>query len=173
MGSACGQHEGVGNAAAHDELVHLVGQALQDGELGGHLGARHDGGQGALGLGQGLGQGVNLGRQQRAGAGDGCELRNAVGRAFGAVGRTKRVVHEDVAQRGHLCGPALPCSSSRPRSGGSFPGRRQPRPAAPRPRPASSATAARRGPAARPCALATGGQGVSGLNSPRSGGPGG
>jgi hypothetical protein len=39
------QHEGVGNAAAHDELVHLVGQALEDGQLGGHLGAGHDGGQ--------------------------------------------------------------------------------------------------------------------------------
>ena len=68
------------------------------------LAAGDDGHQRAFGVRQGLGDGVDLGRQQRAGAGDGGKLGDAVGGAFGAVGGAEGVVHEDVAQGGHLLG---------------------------------------------------------------------
>ena len=96
------KHEGVGNAAADDELIDLFGQALEDGEFGGHLGARHDGHQRALGRQQRLGDGVHFSRQQRTGAGDGGKLGDAIGAGFGAVRGAKGVVHKDVAQGGHL-----------------------------------------------------------------------
>ena len=99
-----GQHEGVGNAAAHNELVHVFGQRLQNGQLARHLGAGHDGHQRALGVGQGLVDGIDLGGQQRAGAGDGRELGNAVGGAFSAVRGAKGVVHKHVAQGGEFSG---------------------------------------------------------------------
>jgi hypothetical protein len=101
-GQAFGQHEGVGDAAADDQAVDLAGQRLQDGQLGADLAAGHDGHQRPLRVGQRLGDGVDLGRQQRAGAGDRGELGNAVGAGFGAVRGAEGVVHEDVAQRGHL-----------------------------------------------------------------------
>ena len=41
-------HEGVGHAAAEDELVDLAEQVLDDTNLGAHLGAAHDGHEGAL-----------------------------------------------------------------------------------------------------------------------------
>ena len=60
-GQTSRQHEGVGNAAAYDELIDLIGQALQNRQFGADLAASHDGGQRALGLCQRFGQGVNLG----------------------------------------------------------------------------------------------------------------
>jgi len=45
-----------------------------------------------------LADGVHLGRQQRAGAGNRRGLGDAVGRAFGAVRGAEGVVHEDVTQ---------------------------------------------------------------------------
>ena len=71
---------------------------MQDGKLGRHLGPRHDGHQRALGLCQRLGDGVDLSSQQGAGAGDRRVLGDAIGRTFGSVGRTKSVIHKDVAQ---------------------------------------------------------------------------
>ena len=61
-----GEHEGVGDAAADDQAVDLVGQALQDRELGAHLAARHDGQQRPLRRLQRLREGVDLGGEQRA-----------------------------------------------------------------------------------------------------------
>jgi hypothetical protein len=75
---------------------------LQDGQLGRHLGARDDGHQRTRWRCQCLGDGIDLGRQQRAGAGGLRVLGNTVGRAFGAVGRAKGVIHIDVAQPGQL-----------------------------------------------------------------------
>ena len=57
---------------------------------------------GRFGWASALRDGVDLGRQQRAGAGDRRELRDAVGRGLGAVRGAEGVVHEDVAQRRHL-----------------------------------------------------------------------
>ena len=99
---ASSQHEGVGNAATDDQLVHLVGQALEDSEFGRHLGAGHDRHQRAAGVGQRQGDGIHFGRQQRAGAGHGSKLGNAIGGGFGAVRRAKGVVHKNIAQAGHL-----------------------------------------------------------------------
>ena len=98
------QHEGVGDAAAHNQLVHVLRQAFEDGQLGRHLRARHDGRQWAFGVGQGFANRVDLGRQQRPGTGDRGELGDTVGRALGAVGGAKGVVHIDIAQRSHFAG---------------------------------------------------------------------
>jgi len=96
------EQEGVGDAAADDQLVDVGRQALQDGELGADLGARDDRHQRALGLGQRLGDGVGLGRQQRAGARHLGELRDAVGGGLSAVRGAEGVVDVDVGQRGEL-----------------------------------------------------------------------
>jgi hypothetical protein len=57
---------------------------------------------GRFGLRQGLGDGVDLGRQQRPGAGGLRVLGDAVGGGLGAVRGAEGVVHEDVAQLRHL-----------------------------------------------------------------------
>ncbi|MCY1529351.1 hypothetical protein D9M68_644900 [compost metagenome] len=103
-GQAGGEHEGIGDAAAHDQLVDLVGQRLQDGQLGRHFGAAHDGDERTLGFVQRAAQGFQLGLQQGAGAGHGREARNAVGGGLGPVGRAEGVIDVDVAQRRHLLG---------------------------------------------------------------------
>ncbi|CFW32028.1 Uncharacterised protein [Bordetella pertussis] len=89
-GQAGGQHEGVGDAAADHQLVDLVGQRLQDGQLGRHLGAAHDRHQRPLGIMQRAPQRVELGLQQRAGAGHRREARDAVRGGLGAVRRGAR-----------------------------------------------------------------------------------
>jgi hypothetical protein len=99
---AGGEQEGVGDAAADDQLIDLVGQRLQDGQLGGNLGAANDGDQRALRVEQRLAQGVDLGAHQHAGAGDRGEFGDAVGGCFGAVGGAEGVIDIDVAQLGHL-----------------------------------------------------------------------
>ena len=83
-------------------MIDVFGQRLQDGQFGRYLGAGHDGCQRASRVGQGGLNGVDLGRQQRARASNRGELGDAVGRAFGAVGGAKGIVHKDVAQRGQL-----------------------------------------------------------------------
>ena len=100
-GQARGEHEGVGDAAADDELVDLGGEGLQDGELGGDLRAGDDRHQRALRVRERAAQGVQLGGQQRPGAGDLRELRDAVGGGLGAVRGAEGVVGVHVAQRGH------------------------------------------------------------------------
>ena len=94
----CGQHEGIGNAATDDELIHIGSQAFQNREFGGHLAARHNRGQWAFGVGQCFADGIDFGCQQRPCASNRRVLRNAVGRAFGAVRGAKGVVHKNVAQ---------------------------------------------------------------------------
>ena len=91
----------------HHQLVDLVGQRLQDGQLGRDLGAADDGDQRTLGLMQGAAQRVQLGFQQRTGAGHRREAGDAVRGGLGAVRRAEGVVDVDVAQRGHLPGQRL------------------------------------------------------------------
>ena len=101
---AGGEQEGVGDAAANDQAVDLGRQALQDRQLGADLGAGDDGHERALRTGQRFRDGIDLGREQRAGAGQLGELGDAVGAGLGAVRGAEGVVNEDVAQRGHLLG---------------------------------------------------------------------
>ncbi len=99
-GQTFGQHEGVGDAAAHDQAIDLVGQGLQDGELGGDLGACDDGHQRARRFFQRAADGVDLSRQQGARTGDGRVLGDAIGGRLSAVGGAESVVHIDVAELG-------------------------------------------------------------------------
>ena len=94
--------EGVGDAAADDQLVDLADQVVQQCQLGRDLGAGDDRQQRARRLLQRLAQRVELGHQQRAGRGDRGEPDHAVGGGLGAVRGAERVHHEDVAQRGVL-----------------------------------------------------------------------
>ena len=94
-----GQHEGVGDTATDNQLVNFVSQGLENGELGTYLAARDDGGQWTLRMRQRFLNRVDLGRQQRSRARYGRKLRNAVGRALGAMGRSKSVVDKNIAQR--------------------------------------------------------------------------
>jgi hypothetical protein len=84
-----------------------VCQLREDGEFGGNLGAAHDRDQRPLGVVQGLAQGLQLGRQQRPGAGYRSVLGDAVRAGLGPVRGRKRVVDVDVTQRGHLPGERL------------------------------------------------------------------
>ena len=85
----------------------LLDKRLQNSQLGADLAARHDGNQRALRRGQGFANGIHLGGQQRARAGHGRILRNAVGAGFGAVGGAKRVVHKNIAQAWPFFAPTL------------------------------------------------------------------
>ena len=101
---AGGEQEGVGDAAADDELVDLVGQRLENGEFRGNLGAAHDGDQRPLGFAQGLGERIDFATHQDAGAGDRGIFRDAVRRRFGAVRGAEGVIDVDVAELGHFLG---------------------------------------------------------------------
>ena len=98
------QHEGVGNAAAHNQLIHIFRQRLQDGEFGADLGTGDDRGQRAFGRGQRFADGIDFGGQQRPGASHRRELRDAVSGALGAVRGAECVVHINVAKCRHLLG---------------------------------------------------------------------
>ena len=108
------EHERVGDAAAHDQLVHFRGERFQDGELGRNLGAGDDRDQRPRGMVERLAQRVELGRHQRPGAGDGGELAQCRGWSprRGARCRTRRSRRYRTAPPS--CGRALRRSSSRP-----------------------------------------------------------
>jgi hypothetical protein len=167
---AGGQHEGVGDAAADDQAVDVLRQALQDGQLGADLGAGDDGHQRALRVGQGLADGVHLGRQQRAGAGDGGGLGDAVGGAFGAVRGAEGVVHEDVAQGASLAASSglfffSPLFRRQFSSSTTSPGATENSPST------QLATSGTSRPSSWPRRAATGASESSGLNSPSVGRP--
>ena len=69
---------------------------------------------GRVGFAKRLAQGIELGGQQRAGAGDRREFRDTVGGRLGAMRGAERVVDIDVAQRGHFSGQFIARSFSRP-----------------------------------------------------------
>jgi len=106
-GLARGGEEIVGDAAAHDEVVDLARQRLQDGQFAGDLGPAHDGRQRTGRMDHDLAQRLELGHEQGPGAGDGRELRHGVGRGLGAMGRAERVHDVHVAQGGHFLAQGL------------------------------------------------------------------
>ena len=97
MAIALGCEEGIGHAAADDELVALGQQILDDGDLVADLGATEDGDVGMLGIGGGAAQVLEFLLHEEAGD---CrqEARNALGGGVGAVGRAEGIVHVDLAQ---------------------------------------------------------------------------
>ena len=70
-------------------------------QLGRHLGSADDGHQRLVGVFQRLAQGVQLRRQQRAGAGHGRKARHAMGAGLRPVCSAEGVHHEHVAQARH------------------------------------------------------------------------
>ena len=101
--AGCGQ-EGVGDAAADDDLVTHFFQGVEDVQFGGDFGAANDGHHWLGRVVEGLAEGVEFGCQQRAGAGFGSELRHTVGGGLGAVGGAEGVHHVDIAQGSVLLG---------------------------------------------------------------------
>ncbi len=104
---AGGEHEGVGDAAADDQRVDHRRQMRQDRQLGRDLGAGDDRHQRPRRACQRGAQRVELGGEQRSGAGDRSEARDAVRGRFGAVRGAEGVVDVDVAQRRHPAGERL------------------------------------------------------------------
>ena len=101
------QHEGIGNTAAHDQLIDVAGQTLQDGQLGADFTACHNSDQRPPGLGKGFADGVDFGGQQRPGAADRRVLSDAVGGALGPVGGAEGVMHKNVTQGSKFAGQYL------------------------------------------------------------------
>ena len=96
------QDERVGDAAADDQRVDLGGERLQHRELGRDLRSADDRDERPRRVRERLAERVELGRHQRAGAGDRRVLRDAVRRRLGAVRGAERVVDVDVAEPRHL-----------------------------------------------------------------------
>ena len=99
-GFALRQQEGVGDAAAHNQMLHFICQAVQNGELGGHFAARHNRHQRAGGGFQGFAQRVQFRRHQNARTRQRRSGGNGFGRCLGAVRGAKGIVHKNIAQSG-------------------------------------------------------------------------
>ncbi len=97
---AHGFQESVGDTAADHQLIDLLRQAFQHGQLGRNLGAADDGDQRPGRLGQRLGQRVEFLGQQDAGASHRRVFGDAVGGGFGAMRGAEGVHDEDIAQGG-------------------------------------------------------------------------
>ena len=97
-----GEDERVGDAAADDQHVDLRGECLQHGQLGRDLRSGDDGDQRPRGMRERLAERIELGGQQRAGAGDRRVLRDAVRGRLGAMRGAEGVVAVDVAELRHL-----------------------------------------------------------------------
>src|SRR5690606_14143637 len=97
-----GKHEGIGDASTDDELVNLVCQRTQNGQLGGHLGTGNDRDHGALGVAERTSEGIEFGLEQRAGASDGGKPGNAMSRRFGTMCSAESIVYIHITQLGHL-----------------------------------------------------------------------
>jgi hypothetical protein len=99
---ACGQHEGVGDAAADDQAVDLLARLCRMVSLVLTLLPATMATSGRFGLARALVMASISADSSGPGAGHRRELRNAVGAGLGPVRGAEGVVHEDVAQRGHL-----------------------------------------------------------------------
>jgi hypothetical protein len=99
----CGE-EGVGDTAADHELIDLLGQGLQHGQLGRDLGSADDGDHRARRSGECLLERIELLGEQQSRAGDRRLLADAVRGCLGAMGGAEGVHDEDVAERGVLLG---------------------------------------------------------------------
>ena len=97
--SAHGLHEGVGHAAADDQLVAFANEVLQHFDLAAHLAAAHDGGHGALRIAEHLAHAVDLGLHQIAEElGRREEFGYDGGAGMRAVRRAESVVHVHIAE---------------------------------------------------------------------------
>ena len=101
---AAGLQEGENHATTQDELVDLLKHRLDDGDLGGDLGATDDGSEGALGLVDGTLEVVELLLEKVAGDG-GLEVGgDTLGGAVGAVSSAEGVVDVEISVGGELLG---------------------------------------------------------------------
>src|SRR5215510_1841799 len=96
------EHERVGDPTADDELIHLLRERREDGELGRHLRTADDRHERARRVDERLRERLDLGGHQRAGARDRREPGDAVRRRLRAVRGAERVVHVHVAERRQL-----------------------------------------------------------------------
>mmetsp|Transcript_2844 Transcript_2844/g.6236 ORF Transcript_2844/g.6236 Transcript_2844/m.6236 type:complete len:286 (+) Transcript_2844:1154-2011(+) len=94
---AAGLVEGEDHATTNDDLVSLVEQGLNDSDLGGHLGATHNGHEGLLGVLDSTVQVVQLLLQQEAGHSRLQELGHTLSGGVGAVSSTEGVVDVQVS----------------------------------------------------------------------------
>lgn len=101
------EHERVGDAAADDQLIDLLGERLENGELGRHLRARDDRDERTLRVAERLAERIEFSGQERSRARDRRVLRDAVRRGFGAVRGAERIVDVDVAELRHLLREAV------------------------------------------------------------------
>ena len=98
---ALGGQEGEGHAAADDQGVHLLQQVVDHVQLVGDLGTAQDGHEGTLRIGQSLAHDGNFLLHQVAADG-GQVIRHTGGGGVGTVGRTERVVDENIRQGSQL-----------------------------------------------------------------------
>ena len=113
ISTPCGEQEGVGHAAADDQLVDLGGEVGEHGDLGRHLGAADHGRGRPLGLVEHAAQRVDLLHQQRPGVGR-QQPRDGIGRGVRAMRGREGIVDEDVAELGQRAWRTPDRSSPRP-----------------------------------------------------------
>mmetsp|Transcript_56328 Transcript_56328/g.155511 ORF Transcript_56328/g.155511 Transcript_56328/m.155511 type:complete len:454 (+) Transcript_56328:206-1567(+) len=101
-GHAAGGKEGEDHAAANDDLVALLDQGLEDGDLRRDLGAADDGSKRLLAVRDGAVKELKLLGKEEARNRRGEELGHALGRGVGAVGGAERVVDEKVERSREL-----------------------------------------------------------------------
>ena len=94
--------EGKDHAAPDDDLLALVEEGVEDGDLRRDLGPAHDGGHGLLAVGDGSVEVLELLRHEESGDGGLEELGHALGRGVGAVGGPEGVVDVQVEGRREL-----------------------------------------------------------------------
>ena len=92
----------IGKAAADDEHVDFLKERFEHRQLGGHLGARHDGDERSRRILQRPLERVELADEQRTCAGDRRELCYAVRARLRAMRRAEGIHHEHIAECRHL-----------------------------------------------------------------------
>ncbi len=97
-----GEYEGVGDATADDQRVDLGSEIRKHRQFGRHLRAGDDRDERTRRIGQRLAERVELGGEQRAGAGNRRVTGDAVRGRLGAMRGAEGVVDIDVTERGHL-----------------------------------------------------------------------
>ena len=96
------EQEGVCDAAADNQLVDLVSQRLEDGQLGRHLRAGNNGHQRASRVFKRAGKSVDFTAHEEACTSHWRIFGDTVGCGFGAVRGAEGVIDVDVAELGHL-----------------------------------------------------------------------
>ena len=93
--------KGIGYSTPDDELIDLLAQGLENGQLGRDLGASDDGHQGSCRMLERLAQRAQFPRKQRARTRDRRKTCHTMGRGLGAMRGRESIHHVDIAQRGH------------------------------------------------------------------------